>query len=77
DSIINSQEFKAEEAEVESLLDELVQAYEETEKTKEQIKKNDKEIANLKALVIEHKLTDWVLEQAKVTEKTEDFFEVI
>lgn len=77
DSIMNSQEFKAEEAEVESLLDELVQAYEEPEKTKEQIKKNDKEMANLKALVIENKLTDWVLEQAKVTEKTEDFFEVI
>ncbi|NDI60417.1 trigger factor [Francisella tularensis subsp. holarctica] len=77
DSIMNSQEFKAEETEVESLLDELVQAYEEPEKTKEQIKKNDKEIANLKALVIENKLTDWVLEQAKVTEKTEDFFEVI
>lgn len=34
-------------------------------------------MANLKALVIENKLTDWVLEQAKVTEKTEDFFEVI
>ncbi|AEB28677.1 trigger factor [Francisella hispaniensis] len=77
DSIMNSQEFKAEEAEVESLLNELVQAYEEPEKTKEQIKKNDKEMANLKALVIENKLTDWVLEQAKVTEKTEDFFEVI
>lgn len=77
DSIMNSQEFKAEEAEVESLLSELVQAYEEPEKTKEQIKKNDKEMANLKALVIENKLTDWVLEQAKVTEKTEDFFEVI
>lgn len=77
DSIMNSQEFKAEDAEVESLLNELVQAYEEPEKTKEQIKKNDKEMANLKALVIENKLTDWVLEQAKVTEKTEDFFEVI
>ena len=77
DSIMNSQEFKAEETEVESLLNELVQAYEEPEKTKEQIKKNDKEMANLKALVIENKLTDWVLEQAKVTEKTEDFFEVI
>lgn len=36
---MNSQEFKAEEAEVESLLDELVQAYEEPEKLKEQIKK--------------------------------------
>ncbi|MDE4944999.1 trigger factor, partial [Francisella tularensis subsp. holarctica] len=36
-----------------------------------------KEIANLKALVIENKLPDWVLEQAKVTEKTEDFCEVI
>ncbi|MDE4953018.1 trigger factor, partial [Francisella tularensis subsp. holarctica] len=42
-----------------------------------QIKKNDKEIANLKAVVIENKLTEWVLEQAKVTEKTEDFLEVI
>lgn len=76
-SIVNSQEFKAEDTEVESLLNELVQAYEEPEKTKEQIKKNDKEMANLKALVIENKLTDWVLKQAKVTEETEDFFEVI
>ncbi|ALB01798.1 trigger factor [Francisella persica ATCC VR-331] len=76
-NIVNSQEFKAEDAEVESLLNELVQAYEEPEKTKEHIKKNDKEMANLKALVIENKLTDWVLEQAKVTEKTEDFFDVI
>ncbi|WP_150465217.1 trigger factor [Francisella sp. SYW-2] len=77
DSVMKSQEFKAEDAEVENLLDELVQAYEEPEKTKEQIKKNEKEISNLKALVIENKLTDWVLSQAQVTEKQEDFFEVI
>ncbi|AJI53907.1 trigger factor [Francisella philomiragia] len=77
DSVMKSQEFKAEDAEVESLLDELVQAYEEPEKTKEQIKKNEKEISNLKALVIENKLTEWVLSQAQVTEKQEDFFEVI
>ncbi|QUE32063.1 trigger factor [Francisella philomiragia] len=77
DSIIESQKFQAEDAEVESLLDELVQAYEEPEKTKEQIKKNDREILNLKGLVIENKLTDWVLSQAQVTEKQEDFFEVI
>lgn len=77
DSIIESQKFQAEDAEVESLLDELVQAYEEPEKTKEQIKKNDREISNLKGLVIENKLTDWVLSQAQVTEKQEDFFEVI
>jgi trigger factor len=77
DSLIKSQEFKADDSDVESLLNEMVQAYEEPEKTKEQIKKNEKEITNLKALVIENKLTDWVLEQAKVTEKVEDFFEVI
>jgi len=77
DSIIESQKFQAEDAEVESLLNELVQAYEEPEKTKEQIKKNDREISNLKGLVIENKLTDWVLSQAQVTEKQEDFFEVI
>lgn len=77
DSIIEFQKFQAEDAEVESLLDELVQAYEEPEKTKEQIKKNDREISNLKGLVIENKLTDWVLSQAQVTEKQEDFFEVI
>lgn len=77
DSIMKSQQFKAEDAEVDSLLDEMVQAYEEPEKTKKEIKKNEKEMANLKALVVENKLTDWVLDQAQVTEKEEDFFEVI
>ncbi|MED7789028.1 trigger factor [Francisella sp. 19X1-34] len=77
DSVMKSQNFEATEEEVDSLLNEMVQAYEEPEKTKEQIKKNEKEIANLKALVIENKLTDWVLDQAQVSEKEEDFFEVI
>ena len=77
DSIMKSQEFKAEDTEIDSLLDEMVQAYEEPEKTKEEIKKNEKEMANLKALVVENKLTDWVLDQAQVTEKEEDFFEII
>lgn len=77
DSVMKSQNFEATDEEVDSLLDEMVQAYEEPEKTKEQIKKNEKEIANLKALVIENKLTDWVLDQAQVSEKAEDFFEII
>ncbi|WP_150467743.1 trigger factor [Francisella sp. SYW-9] len=77
DSVMKSQNFEATEEEVDSLLNEMVQAYEEPEKTKEQIKKNEKEIANLKALVIENKLTDWVLNQAQVSEKAEDFFEII
>ena len=34
-------------------------------------------MSSLRAVVIENKLTDWVLEQAKVTDKEEDFFEVI
>ncbi|KEI35646.1 cell division trigger factor [Francisella sp. W12-1067] len=77
DSIIKIQNFEADDREVDSLLDEMVQAYEEPEKTKEQIKKNPREINNLKALVIENKLTDWVLDQAKVTDKKEDFFAII
>ena len=77
DSVMRSQKFEATDEEVDSLLDEMVQAYEDPEKTKQQIKKNKKEIANLKALVIENKLTDWVLDQAQVSEKEEDFFEII
>ncbi|API86573.1 trigger factor [Francisella uliginis] len=77
DSVMRSQKFEATDEEVDSLLDEMVQAYEEPEKTKQEIKKNEKEIANLKALVIENKLTDWVLDQAQVSEKEEDFFEII
>ena len=55
----------------------MVQAYEEPEKTKEEIKKNAQEMGNLKGLVVENKLTDWVLAQAQVSDKEEDFFEVI
>ncbi|MGQ4005423.1 trigger factor [Francisellaceae bacterium CB300] len=77
DSVMQSQKFEATDAEVDSLLDEMVQAYEDAEATKAEIKKNKQEMSNLKAVVIENKLTDWVLEQAKVTDKKEDFFEVI
>ena len=77
DSLMQSQKFEATDVEVDSLLDEMVQAYEDAETTKKDIKKNKQEMSNLKAVVIENKLTDWVLEQAKVTDKEEDFFEVI
>ncbi|AXA34243.1 trigger factor [Francisella adeliensis] len=77
DSVMKTHKFEATDEEVDSLLDEMVQAYEDAEKTKQEIKKNEKEMANLKAVVIENKLTDWVLEQAQVTDKEEDFFEVI
>lgn len=77
DSVMRTQKFEATDEEVDSLLSEMVQAYEEPEKTKEEIKKNEREMSNLKALVVENKLTDWVLDQAKVTEKEEDFFEII
>ncbi|ASG68203.1 trigger factor [Francisella halioticida] len=77
DSVMKTQNFEATDEEVDGLLDEMVQAYEEPEKTKQEIKKNEKEIANLKALVVENKLTDWVLDQAQVSEKAEDFFEII
>ena len=77
DSIIKSQKIEANDTDVDSLLDEMVQAYEDPAKTKAEIKKNEQEITNLKALVIENKLTDWILEQAQVTDKEEDFFEVI
>ncbi|MFT4693535.1 MAG: trigger factor, partial [Francisella sp.] len=77
DSVMQSQKFEATDAEVDSLLDEMVQAYEDAETTKKDIKKNKQEMSNLRAVVIENKLTDWVLEQAKVTDKEEDFFEVI
>lgn len=77
DSVMKTHNFEATEEEIDSLLDEMVQAYEDAEKTKQEIKKNEKEMANLKAVVIENKLTDWVLEQAQVTDKEEDFFEVI
>ncbi|AJC48809.1 trigger factor [Allofrancisella guangzhouensis] len=77
DSIIKTQSFEVDDKDVDSLLDEMVQAYEEPEKTKSQIKKNSREMNNLRALVIENKLTDWVLQQAKVSDKKEDFFEII
>ena len=77
DQVLKAEAFEADEASVDALLTEMVQAYEEPEKTKEEIKKNAQEINNLKALVVENKLTDWVLGQAQVTEKEEDFFEVI
>ena len=35
------------------------------------------ELENVKAAVLENKLVDWVLEQAKVTEKDEDFFSLV
>ena len=77
DNLIKTHEFKATEEEVDSLIDEIVKAYDDPAEVKKEIKKNDNEIANLKAVVVENKLTEWVLEQAKVTDKEEDFFEIM
>lgn len=77
DNLLKVHNFEADDESVDALLSEMVKAYEEPEKTKAEIKKNPREINNLKALVVENKLTDWVLEQAQVTEKKEDFFEII
>ena len=77
DNLLVANKFEADEESVDALLNEMVQAYEDSEKTKSEIKKNKQEMSNLQALVVENKLTDWVLEQAQVTDKEEDFFEII
>ncbi|GAB4224732.1 MAG: trigger factor [Francisella sp.] len=75
--IIETNDFKVEDEDINNLLDDMVKVYEEPEKVKEQIKKNAKEMANIQNLAIENKIVDWVLEQAKVIEKNEDFFDLM
>ncbi|WP_119345006.1 trigger factor [Facilibium subflavum] len=76
-AIADQQSFEADQESIDALIEEMASVYEDAEEVRQHVKNNKQELENIKAVVIENKLVDWVLEQAKVTEKEEDFFELV
>lgn len=75
--LYETHKLEAEEARVNDMIEELVSVYEDAEEVKKHIQTNKQELENIKQAVLEDQLVDLILEKAKVTEKDEDFFELV
>ncbi|MFZ9034924.1 MAG: trigger factor [Francisellaceae bacterium] len=75
--IVDAQKIEADDESIDNMIEEMTQVYEDADEVRKHFKTDKKELENIKAVVIENKLIDWVLQQAKVSDKTVDFFELI
>ncbi|MBK2124336.1 trigger factor [Fangia hongkongensis] len=76
-AIVDQQKFEADEASIDAMIEEMASVYEDADEVRTHVKKDKKEFDNIKAVVIENKLVDWVCDQAKVEDEKEDFFDLI
>ncbi len=76
-AIVHEQRFEADQASIDELIEEMASIYEDAQEVRDHVKNNKQEFDNIKNVVIENKLVDWVVEQGKSIEKEEDFFDLI
>jgi len=70
-------EIKADDAKVETLIEEMASTYQDPEQVKEFYKGNKEQRAQLEALALEEQVVDLILDKAKVNEKESSYEEVI
>jgi len=70
-------EVKADEAKVDSLIEEMASTYQDPEQVKEYYKSNQEQMGQLEALAVEEQVVDALLAQAKVSEKASSYEEVV
>ena len=75
--IIESNKLKAEEAKVQSLIDEIATAYEDPKEVVDYYRKDKKAMDNIRSVALEDQVVDLLLASAKVTEKTYSFSELM
>lgn len=75
--IIESNQLKADEDRVKSLIDEIATAYEDPKEVVAYYSKDKKALENLKSVALEDQVVDMLLEKAKVTDKTYSFSELM
>ncbi len=75
--IIKDNGIVAQPQDVRAAVEEMAHSYEEPQQVIDWYYEDKKRLAEVEALVLENKVIDWVLEQAKVTEKPLDFSELM
>ncbi len=75
--IIKSNELKAGEEEIRSTIEEMAEPYENPKEVVDWYYADKRRLGDVETLVLENKVVDWVLSQAKVTEKSVPFAELM
>ena len=75
--IIESNKLKADEAKVQSLIDEIATAYEDPKEVVDYYRKDKKAMDNIRSVALEDQVVDLLLASAKVTDKTYSFSELM
>lgn len=75
--IIESNKLKADEAKVQSLIDEIATAYEDPKEVVDYYRKDKKAMDNIRSVALEDQVVDLLLASAKVTDKTCSFSELM
>ncbi|WP_017940841.1 MULTISPECIES: trigger factor [unclassified Thioalkalivibrio] len=76
-AIIEQKGFEVDAERVERDLEEMAATYEDPEEVKNYYRSNPQAKSNLESLVLEDQVVDWVVDQAKVTEKETSFQDVM
>lgn len=76
-AIVRDQKLEADQESIDAVIEEMASVYEDAQEVRDHVNSDKKELENIKNVVVENKLVDWVVEQGQSTEKTEDFFELI
>lgn len=71
------QQIKVDERRVRDYLETMASTYQEPDEVVRWYEKTPKALDNVRALVLEDQIVDWLLERAKVTEKTSTFAEIM
>ena len=75
--IIESNKLKADEARVQTLIDEIATAYEDPKEVIEYYRKDKKAMDNIRSVALEDQVVDLLLASAKVTDKNSSFSELM
>ncbi|MCX8638561.1 trigger factor [Gilliamella sp. B3172] len=75
--IIESNKLKADDARVQSLIDDIATAYEDPKEVSEYYRNDKKAMDNIRSVALEDQVVDLLLESAKVTDKNYSFSELM
>ena len=75
--LVKEHEIKADQDQVQQLLEKLTSNYQESEAAVKEYYADKERLRELESVVVEDKLVAWLLERAQITEKETDFFSIV
>ncbi len=75
--LVKKHEIKADQDEVQQLLEKITANYQESEAAVKEYYADKERMRELESVVVEDKLVVWLLERARITEKQSDFFSIV